>query len=505
MTIFLYAAALFSAGYWLVHRYAVRALRRQLGWLPWALTLAIYLVAAVSPRPEPLLVMTALAPLVRPRGRLDVACRYALMMPLIPDLTATIFIAGHVIAQFAPFTTFGLGALVASAVAREMPPAPPRPRFHAEQAAVALLLVVFGVAAPRFADASALARGFGNELALLVLPFFLLVRTVRTRAEFALVLACLAAAAVPLSVMALWEHHAGWSLFDALTAHMSATSYMARSASVRGGALRPAVTMGGPIEFGIFLALALFALALSLPFLRSRRVGLAMIGLVFLGMLSAQSRGALISVGAGLLVIFLAQRRWALAGVIAAAGATAYGLLLLASDSSVRVAAFMGAGQNYGQFRDYRTLLLARGLQEGAKHRWLGASLDQVTAELSDLTQGEHIVDLVNTYLNVYLVAGLLGLGLLLVALAGVYRQLFRRTGPLLRRAAEQPRLFCLGALTTLLISLATTSFYGRVPFMLVLVLAGARLVRATDVGPAPRPRTEPAEPRREAARVAAV
>jgi hypothetical protein len=501
MVIFLYLMLPLSIAYCGLNKYAAPALRRQLGWLPFLSIAGLYAVAAVTPRPEPLLLAAFLIPLVRTRTRADVACRYVLLMPLMPDVTATLVVGGHVLAQTTPFTAFSLGALLAGATARDDQPRPEGARFRPEHGVLLMLLVAFGVASPRFGDPSALIRGVVDQLLLLVVPFLVLTTALRSRDTLARAIACFGASAVILALPALYEHHAGWSLFDALTSHIAGTGYMARSASIRGGALRPAMTMATPIEFGIFLMLGLFALGVSRDFFTRRRAGLVAMGVVGLALLAAQTRGAVLSLGAGILVVQAARRRWGTVAGVAAAGGILYGMLWLASNSSVRVAAFMGAGQNFGDYKDYRTLLLARGMEEGAKHRWLGASLNQVTDELADLTQGEHIIDFVNTYLNIYLVAGLIGLGLLVIALMAVVVGLLRRTGADLSRDEERPRMFCLAALTGILLSLATTSFFGRVPFMLMFVLAGARLLRATDSGPR-RPVVPPVleQLRREAA-----
>jgi hypothetical protein len=484
MVIYFYLMLPLSLAYWALNRYATPELRRQLGWLPYLSIAFLYAVAIVTPRPEGLLLVAFFIPLIRPRSRADVACRYALMMPLMPDITATLLVGGHVIAQMTPFTAFSLGALLAAVTARGDETRPEPTRLRPEHAVVAILWFVFGVASPRFADTSGLVRGMIDQLLLLVVPFVVLGITIRTRETLARAIACLGASAVILALPALYEHHAGWSLFDALTQHIAGTGYMARSASIRGGALRPAMTMGTPIEFGIFLMMGMFALGVSLPFFRRRRAGLAAIGLVAVALLAVQSRGAVVSLGAGLLMVQVARQRWGAVAGILGVGGVVYAMLRLASNSSVRVAAFMGAGQNFGAYKDYRTLLLARGMEEGAKHRWLGASLDQVTGELADLTQGEHIIDFVNTYLTVYLVAGLLGLGVLVIALLAVISGLFHRTGKDLARDQERPRLFCVASLTGILMSVATTSFFGRVPFMLMFVLTAAKLLRSTDTGP---------------------
>lgn len=479
MKIFIYIMVLFTAGYLPLNRYAGPALRRHLGWRPYLSVGAVWLTGMITPWPPLVLAVSAIVPLFRPGTRLDVACRYVLLVPLMPEVSVNLAAGGHSLLALRPLDMLGFGSLVAGAMATGLPPRAPFAGIRPEQLTVIVLALVFGVAAPRFGDVSALIRGCIDYLILLAVPFCVLQRTVRTREELVPVIACFGAAAVLLVLPALYEHHAGWALFDGMTERLNGEGGFARSASIRGGALRASTTMTAPVEFGAFLTLGLFAIYFTQDQYRRKRLARAAMALVFLALLAAQSRGALVAMLAGIMAVVVAQRRLGLATAVLAAGGFGYAMLNLASQGSERVAAFMGAGQNIGNYRDYRTLLLERGLQEGRKHPFVGTSLSSVTDALADLTQGEHIVDFVNSYLNIYLVSGLLGLGALLLALAGVYARLLARMGPALRRAPERPRMFFLAGLTSMLVSLVSISFFGDVPVMLMILLAGTQLVGA--------------------------
>lgn len=500
MKLAIYILVLLAAA-WLPLRHAVGpALRRQLGLLPYASVAVLYVVGMVTPWPGLILVPAFLAPLVRPGTRVDIACRYMLLMPLMPAVSPTLMVGSHMIGQFSPLDMLGLGALCASFAARgDAAGGRPRTGVTPEDLTLFLLIVIFGVAGPRFADISLLIRNVIGYAIVLAVPFWIVRRTVRTNEQLFLVIGCLGASAALVALMALWEHRSGWALFDTMSARLSPRDFVARTASVRGGALRATVTMSSPLELGLVMIAGALAIYNTRRLYRSRWFHGGALALVLLGMVATQSRGALLATAVAGLVVLLVQRRYwqsaaALGGVVAA-----YGMLLLLARSSMRASALVGHEQGYAGYRDYRTLLLERGLEEGRKHPIVGLSLEQVRQNLADLTQGEHIVDFVNTYLNIFLISGLVGLGLCVAGFAAVYVGLGRRLGRNLAVTAERTRAFCLAALTAILVSLFTVSFFGRGPLLLMLVLAFARVMRlgrpvrspapvpARPDGPAPR------------------
>jgi len=153
--------------------------------------------------------------------------------------------------------------------------------------------------------------------------------------------------------------------------------------------------------------------------------------------------------------------------------------LVLIRSSSASLFGTMGGFVYQGKvYSDYRSLLLERGLQEGAKHRWIGTSLDSVLDRLTDITQGQHIIDLVNTYLTFYLVSGLLGLVSFVGLMLLVFRKLMRRHDVnLVGQTLRIDRAFTLALLSAVTIELAFMSLIDRLPVIFMFVLAAARLI----------------------------
>ena len=482
MKIYIYVMVLFTIGFAPIYYGAGPALRRMIGPAFFLGVAATYLMAFVAPWPILLLTMAGIAATIGIGSRADVACRYALLVLLLPSVAPIFTLGGHVIGQFTPVDAAGFGAVAAGIAARQGSGGAKPRGFGPEETAVLLFVVVFGVLAIRMDGVSLLIRTALSQVMLMVLPFWIIRRNMRTREDLQMMAACIGVAAAILSVLALYEHRAGWALFDTVTARMSDGQLAsARTAMMRGGALRASTTLGNPIELGMALMLGLLGTLSARRLYRVQAVWVGMLGLTFLGVLATQSRGALLACGIGVFVVLLVQRRYVASGIVIGGVVAAYGMLVALSLSSMRVAAFMGAGTKVGIYKDYRTLLLERGLEEGRKHPLLGTSAKSVVARLADITQGEQIVDLVNSYLHIFLISGAVGLSACLICLAFVYRALWQKVAGSLSSPGELARAFVLAGLTGVLVQLAATSFYGRVVPMLMILLGAARVIRATD------------------------
>ena len=92
---------------------------------------------------------------------------------------------------------------------------------------------------------------------------------------------------------------------------------------------------------------------------------------------------------------------------------------------------------------------------------------------LRDLTQGEGIVDFVNSYLFVALIGGLVGLAGLITALGVPIFATWRlQRHNLLIPSNGRPAAFAFSVATSVVVMLAFTSLGGRTTTMLVVVLA---------------------------------
>ena len=101
------------------------------------------------------------------------------------------------------------------------------------------------------------------------------------------------------------------------------------------------------------------------------------------------------------------------------------GIALLPAGS--RLAQSLGGGGHAQETANYRRDLAVQGFNEVKRHLLLGQPSQQLIHNLSDLTQGQHIVDFVNSHLFVAMTAGVplffIWLLVWLTPVAGIFRQ----------------------------------------------------------------------------------
>lgn len=431
------------------------------------------------------------------RDRLDAICRYFLFNLLLPGIDWRVLVHGAYLGTYSTDSALMIGAIIAFLVKPDRTRAKPVRGFSAEDMLVIVSMLIFWVGATRFPGATEVGRSLLMQAVTLIAPYLLFRRQVRTPEEWQLLLGCIAIGGVMLAICAVAEARLGWPLFDIPRLKLSGGM---PHLDARGGTLRATVSMSGPLVLAIALMIGLIAAVCARSAFNSKLNWRGSMGVIFLGLLSCQSRGTTAALVPALVVLFITTRRFANAVIlviVAVVGGTA---LYVLQNFSTKVAGFMGASQHVGQYYDYRQLLLDRGLQEGMKHPWLGQSMDKVLDSLSDITQGQRIVDMVNTYLTIFMVSGIVGLVAFVALLMVVGRKMLAhaRRGQDLD-AIRNGRAFLLSAMTGYLINIFSESFIDRVPFMLMLMLAGNRLIAASLVKSRKGQRGRPPPPARPA------
>jgi O-antigen ligase len=221
--------------------------------------------------------------------------------------------------------------------------------------------------------------------------------------------ACLGCAL--LSAIALFESAWHWLLygemFNRWTGMIGPNSYVDR-----GGILRAMASSGHSMALGYMLVVA-FGLWLYLwSRVLSGRFRLGTAGLFIGGLLAAYTRGAW--VGGGLVYfLFAALRPAALSKLAKAVGAAAVVALVIfispLGDRIIRVIPALGGSVDAYNIT-YRHRLFERAWEIIQQNPMLG---DQAALlQMQDLRQGQGIIDLVNTYLDILLGNGFVGLAL---------------------------------------------------------------------------------------------
>ncbi|MFT3976822.1 MAG: O-antigen ligase family protein [Sphingomonas bacterium] len=340
------------------------------------------------------------------RSRAELCSIYLLMLPMTPMMSLGGQIGGLYLIQLSTVAVMNIGALIGLFIARRQR-AYTRPAFDA----AIFLLFAMHVYIDSRGEGAASVTNFARLLIVqgiaICIPYVVVSRALGERRDIDLSLLRLTLAGFLAALIAVFETARNWilyqSFYGALKVQMLAGS---ATLNMRGGRLRT----GGPLldntGAGIFFAVVL----MILPFLRSRFRPAAFWGVAAImaaGLFATQSRGAWIAaiVGFGAILVYRGQS--SRAALFAGLGGGAAAIVLLTLDKGSRLAETLGvSGRSVGT-GEYRSRLLSRGLEQIAAHPLLGQSPQQLVANMSDMVQGQHIVDFVNTHLYIAMAAGL--------------------------------------------------------------------------------------------------
>ena len=277
-------------------------------------------------------------------------------------------------------------------------------------------------------------------------PYFVISRSSVERRALQDMMASFCLACALMSAIALFESARHWLLYAEMAENWgygdSKTLYV-----LRGGSLRASASSGHPLALGYLLVIALAFWLYLQSHLKARAQRLSGIITFWLGLLAAYSRGPWI---AGVLeyFVFASLRTRAVANVVKTGlAAAAMAIIIMLSplhDRVVSVLPFMGGTiDNYNV--QYRQRLFDRSWEIIKASPLLG---DQTALlKMQDLRQGQGIIDVVNTYLQVLLDNGFVGLTLFLGFILLALLKAFVRSRQVMRTDAD------LGLLGTSLVS----------------------------------------------------
>jgi O-antigen ligase len=269
--------------------------------------------------------------------------------------------------------------------------------------------------------------------------YFAVSRSCYDRAKIAEAMAAFCLGCAVMALVATFETARHWLLYADLH---DWTDYSVRSYLERGGVLRAQASAGHSLVLGYLLAIA-FGFWLYLQrCVASKRRRFAVALLFWLGLLAAYSRGPWVGALA-IYLTFIALRPGAVGRMFKAAAlfAVAFWIVSLTplGDRIVKVLPFFGGSVDNANVV-YRRQLAQRSWELIQAHPFFGDQL--AYSKMEDLRQGQGIIDLVNTYAEVALSYGLIGLFLLvsfaLAALLRAYRMVREAT-------ASDPDLALLG------------------------------------------------------------
>ena len=307
------------------------------------------------------------------------------------------------------------------------------------------------------------------------LPYYVASRGIRSLPQFRAVAAAAALAITVTASIAIFETGKHWLLYEMLRDPLGVGGPQVYRSRSEGGPLRAVTVTTYPIVLGYAIMFGLGFFALIAPLLK-RRLPIMTLWLLLLGgLIASLSRGPWVGAAAmALVMLFLGPARskrvfWGLltAGIaVLLLSATASGRMIL------ELLPFVGTAETGNV--DYRQRLWDVSMLVFWQNPLLGDIHFVDSPLMEQMRQGEGLIDIVNSFLQVALAYGFVGLALfssaLLLPTYAAWRA--RRTLMSSSGATEQLGRTLIAIMAGVLVTIATASGIGVIP-TLYWILAG--------------------------------
>ncbi len=363
---------------------------------------------------------------------------------------------------------------------------------------VTLLFILFVAASARSTTATNTMRVCLEQASILLLPYFIVSRSLRSFDDLRDALYGIAAGVAALSTLAVYEALHTWPLFRIVSDRYGIILTGDASVKVRAGFLRSAGPFTEPTSFSFCLALGILAAVGGSRLFPNPLKRAAVLAMMAVGILATQSRGGWAGVIVGVVIMNIYDARFGALAKKAGVAAMAVLLVFAAAKVDTRVASAAGLNAEGEGTVEYRKNLLDRGLDEIRRHPVAGETLANVRVAMVDMTQGEGIIDFVNTYLFVALISGLVGLAVFMSALLTPVGALWaakarfaRQQLQMFRRMSSSSTIF--GSLIACMVMIAATSMTGRTTMLIAIYIGFASAILNAMQGERRKARAEQA------------
>lgn len=357
-------------------------------------------------------------------------------------------------------------------------------RSSAADALVGIVIMVIYLATIRETSSTNALREFLNFLLSYIIPYYIISRNVQGPQQARSVMMALAASAVVLSTLAIYEARNTWPIYRGIWTHYGIELGRDANIKLRGGLMRSAGPYSEPLSLAFAMTIGLVALLSIRQEFRKRWQYALLCAVVVAGLIAPQGRGAWIGALGALFALDLYRRNYRRFTIKAVLIGIAGVLALAVAAVNNRVAIMLGlTAEGQGTF-DYRTRLLTRGIEEFWKNPLFGDAIGDVLYQMRDMVQGEGIVDLVNGYLHIALISGFAGLLVILVCLA-MSASIFLRARSIhnVLKIFRETMAFSFASLIAIAVMLSSMTFVGRpLLILLVVVACGAGAARAASL-----------------------
>ena len=271
-------------------------------------------------------------------------------------------------------------------------------------------------------------RGVLYNFTDIFLPYYVASRGIKNYQQLKEVIIAFTLAGLLAGAIAIFEFGKFWLLYSSL-ADVWKIKWSMGSYLGRGDDLRAIASLGQPIVLGYVMAITLGLYLFTAKFIKSRTLRLLSLVLILAGLYAPLSRGPWVG-AAVIIIVFIAMGPYAIKRL------TILGLFMLMTlpllgvipggQKVINLLPFVGTTEK--ENIDYRVKLLDNAITVFKRYPMFGSvKYREELAEL-EMVQGEGIVDVVNTYLDVVLEDGLVGLilfiGFFWLVLLSIYKKM---------------------------------------------------------------------------------
>lgn len=386
-------------------------------------------------------------------SRPELCAAYLLMLAMVPELGVDYSAGGVFIGNLSTTSAMGAGALLGLIWTRRTT------KLHAgkyDMAAFALVILLTIMSA-RGQPATSFLRAFIEHSLAVGAPYLVVSRSIGSEQDARAVISRFYLAGALAAFVAIFEASRHWALYDVIPGHFNIYARDISVLNIRAGFMRS----GGPLLNPTASALFLAVLPAGLWGIRSyfHKAGYyALTALLLLGLLATQSRGGWIACAAGYCACWAYRGlKGRAVGALLGAGAL-YFIANYVLPESGRLAESLGRSGSAATTIDYRRMLLESGIQQIKAHPVFGQSIADLYVAMSDLVQGQGIVDFVNAHLYVALASGLVGFAVWLLIWGTPFAASFKRGAPVGRDPASGLQIVPETMLVVSMIALCFTS-----------------------------------------------
>ncbi|MGD2167373.1 MAG: O-antigen ligase family protein [Gammaproteobacteria bacterium] len=309
------------------------------------------------------------------------------------------------------------------------------------------------------------------------LPYYVASRALTKFEEYREVVVALVVALTILAVIAAFETARYWMLYNGLTSALDVSPLDIRTYLTRGigGLLRARATTAQPIVLGYLAMIGLALWTFVSHETRDRKTIWLAAAALAAGMVASLSRGPWVGAMAALTVVICLGpgRGKRLVWSVGLGGAGLVALLM--SPYGPRVLEYLPfVGDIESENVDYRIRLWQVSMEVARLNPWFGDVNYMTNPILEQLRQGQGIIDIVNSYLQVLLMRGYVGLTLFLVPFisATLAARRLQRAGI----ANDDPHVERLGrallaTMVGIMITIATVSYINMIPILFWIVV----------------------------------